>query len=95
MLINLTSPRCPVVCGKQPLFLLHRHVQFGNPIRNYYSNQNVAPRHIQNLIASRKLTKAVHERETRRLHINWLSVLLSFTSRKLTVEKFWDVKTSA
>ena len=40
------------VCGKQPLFLLHRHVQNENPIRNYYSNQNVAPRHIQNLIAS-------------------------------------------
>ena len=79
ILINLNyKSRVPRgMCGKQPLFLLHRHVQFGNPIRNYYSNQNVAPRHIQNLIASRKLTKVVHERETRRLHINWQWVLLS------------------
>ena len=43
----------------------------------------------------RKLMKVAHERETRRSHINWISVFLSFTSRKLTVETFWDAKTSA
>ena len=48
MLINLAL-KCT---GKQPLFLLHRHVQYKNPIRNYYSNQNVVPRHVQTLIAS-------------------------------------------
>ena len=53
MLINVTSPNAPKCeCMVNNLFLLHRHVQNENPIRNYYSNQNVAPRHIQKLIAS-------------------------------------------
>ena len=38
--------------GGAPLFLLHRHVLYKNPIRNYYSNQDVAPRYIQKLITS-------------------------------------------
>ena len=47
-------------CGKQLLFALHRHVQQKNPIRNCYSNQLFAPRHIQKLVTS---FAAVGERE--------------------------------
>ena len=47
-------------CGKQLLFALHRHVQQQNPIRNCYSNQLFAPRHIQKLVTS---VAAVGERE--------------------------------
>ena len=47
-------------CGKQLLFALHRHVQQKNPIRNCYSNQLFAPRHIQKLVTS---VAAVGERE--------------------------------
>ena len=84
--------------GSVPLFLLHRHVQYKNPIRNYYSNQDVAARYIQKLITSvekaeescsRRRNKTLSHKLTIRL------LFLIFTTRKLTVETFWDVKNSA
>ena len=56
MFIFLTNSKC----GKQLMFALHRHVQQKNPIRNCYSNQLFAPRHIQKLVTS---VAAVGERE--------------------------------
>ena len=53
MLISLTSPKCPeVYVVNNPCSCYIGTCRSKNPIRNYYSNQNVAPRHIQTLIAS-------------------------------------------
>ena len=55
MLISLTSPKCPeVYVVNNPCSCYIGTCSSKNPIRNYYSNQNVAPRHIQKLIASVK-----------------------------------------
>ena len=81
-----------------PLFLLHRHVLYKNPIRNYYSNQDVAPRYIQKLITSvEKAEESCSRRRNMTLsHKLTIRLLfLIFTTRKLTVETFWDVKNSA
>ena len=53
ILINLTIPNCPEVYVVNNL--CSRYIvtcSKPNPIRNYYSNQNVAPRHIQKLLTS-------------------------------------------
>ena len=65
------------VRGKQPpLCLPHRHVQKENPIRYYYSNQNVAPCHIQKLVASVEKPEESCSRKIKKTHPHKLAIRL-------------------
>ena len=85
MLINLFKvlnglPRG--VCSKQSLLACYIGTcSKKNPIRNYYSNQNVAPRHNQKLVTSvmRAGEGCRHKGENSRVRLNYQAVFLSFT----------------
>ena len=85
MLINLLKvlnglPRG--VCSKQSLLACYIGTcSKKNPIRNYYSNQNVAPRHNQKLVTSvmRAGEGCRHKGEKSRVRLNCQAVFLSFT----------------
>ena len=94
--LNLTNPKCPEVyvvnnpgschidtCGKkiQSEIIMQIKTLLRATFKNWW-------------LWLRKVGKVVHERETRRSHINVLSVFHSFNAGKITMKTAWDVKTS-